>query len=211
LPAIGQRGLKYPENLIPKLGRAVLDDAGDPLVLQVRKLLADAAKTKRYDAIFVDVRAGLSESSAAALLSLGGDMLLFGVDAPQTFEDYRYLFAHLNRYAGFDDWRSRLQMVQAKSPGRADDLRGFRERASDLFAEYIYDEIPAGTAPNDLFNFDIDDDTAPHYPWVVEFDQTYLQFDPTTRPEQLEAERFQRAFGGFLERIRDLIFSDSEE
>lgn len=205
LPAVGSKGASFPQNVIAKLGRALLDGPEAPLVDQIRSLVSDVAATRRYDAIFVDVRAGLSESSAAALLSLGGDMLLFGVDTPQTFESYRYLFAHLARYAPPRAWRNRLQMVQAKAAGAREDTRGFRESASDLFAEFIYDDSPPDTADPDVFNFDVDDDLAPHYPIVIEFDATYLHFDPRSRREQLERDRFGRAFGKFVQWVEDLI------
>lgn len=205
LPAIGRRSLDYPHNLIAKLGRALLDDDGQPLVDQVRALISAAVATRAYGAIFVDVRSGLSESSAAALLSIGSSMLLFGVDTPQTFDSYRYLFAHFAKFDPPEDWRSRLQMVQAKITGGEDGVRNFRERASDLFAEFVYDPIEPGSVAGDAFSFGLDDDLAPHYPWFIEFDPAYLHFDPISNPDQLSAKRFERAFGPLIDNVESLI------
>jgi len=97
-----------------------------------------------------------------------------------------------------------MQMVQAKSPGDSDG-KAFREQASDLFTEFLYDDVPVGPA-GDLFNFNIDDDLAPHYAWNVEFDAAYLHFDPVKSPGHLDQTRYQRAFGDFVKRVNGLIF-----
>ena len=204
LPASGQRSANNPHNLIAKLGRALLDDASGPLVEQIRKLVGEACATKKYDVVLVDVRAGLSESSAAALLSTGGYMLLFGIDNPQTFESYTYLFAHFARFSPPTSWRSRLQMVQAKVSS-LESAQHFRERSSDLFASYVYDEAMPDTEVVDVFNFDIEDDLAPHFAWTVEFDANFQDFDPHTRQDQLSRSKFERAFGQFVARVESLV------
>lgn len=204
LPASGQRSMRYPQNVIAKLGRALLDDQTGPLVEQVRQLIGEACATKTYDAVLVDVRAGLSESSAAALLSAGGHMLLFGIDNPQTFESYNYLFAHFARFSPPTSWRSRLQMVQAKASS-PESQRNFRERSSDLFASYVYDEVIPGADQVDVFNFDIEDDLAPHFAWSVEFDPSFQDFDPHVRRDQLSQAKFDRAFGQLISRVESLI------
>jgi len=207
LPASGLRSVQNPQNLIAKLGRALLDDTTGPLVEQIRKLVSEACATKKYDVVLVDVRAGLSESSAAALLSTGGYMLLFGIDNPQTFESYTYLFAHFARFSPPTSWRSRLQMVQAKVSS-AESAQHFRERSSDLFASYVYDEAAPDTEVVDVFNFDIEDDLAPHFAWTVEFDQNFQDFDPHVRQDQLSRSKFERAFGQFIEHVESLVAED---
>lgn len=204
LPAAGQRSASNPQNMIAKLGRALLDDAAGPLVEQIRNLVGEACATKKYDVVFVDVRAGLSESSAAALLSMGGHMLLFGIDNPQTFESYTYLFAHFARFSPPTSWRSRLQMVQAKASS-LESAQHFRERSSDLFASYVYDEVVPGADVEDVFNFDIEDDLAPHFAWTVEFDPNFQDFDPHVRRDQLSHSKFERAFGQFIAHVESLV------
>ncbi|HEV2678714.1 MAG TPA: P-loop NTPase [Aliidongia sp.] len=208
MPAVGQRGVGNPQNVLPKLGRAFIDRVGPDgethsFMGQVQSLMKAIAERGRTSVILVDARAGLSESSAAAVVGLGGTVLMFGVDTPQTFECYRYLFAQMNRYA-LDpdvpqDWRFGLQMVHAKAGRGTEAYEHFRDQALNLFAEFLYDEA----APSDLigFNFDIDDDSAPHYAWPISFDADFVEFDPHSRRDQLSREFFDRSFGLFVRNV----------
>jgi hypothetical protein len=54
-------------------------------------------KRRAYDAVLIDARAGLTEIAAGALFALGASTMIFGVNQAQTFEDLRFLFAHLAR------------------------------------------------------------------------------------------------------------------
>jgi hypothetical protein len=161
------------------------------------------ASLGRYDAIFVDTRAGLSESAAAAVVGLGGQVLMFGVDTMQTFDSYSYLLAHLSRFTalvdGDNDWRYNLRMVHAKAARGADAWARFRDRTQRIFATHLYEEA----GPDDLgaFNFDIDDPDAPHYAWPIPYDAEYADFDPPVRREQLSREFFDRSFGPFVENL----------
>src|SRR4051812_23175256 len=103
VPAIGQRTLESPENALAKLARAYLEDIRSPgpiasLRDQIVEMVNQFDAAGAYDVILVDARAGLHEISAGAILGLGGDVLLFGLDERQTFLGYRLLFAHLSRF-----------------------------------------------------------------------------------------------------------------
>jgi hypothetical protein len=143
----------------------------------------------------------LNESTAAALLGLGALVLLFGVDTPQTFKGYRYVFAHLNRFAANEktDWRTRLQMVHAKAPANEIRRAHWRDSTFDLFSQWIYDEAEYDDV--DAFNFDLDDETAPHYGWPILHDANFLEFDPIANPDQLDDEVTVRTFGDFVRRL----------
>lgn len=52
---------------------------------------------------------------------------------------------------------------QTDAPGY---LRGFRERAWDLFRN-VYDEVAPADESEDVFSFDLDDDAAPHCPIAI--------------------------------------------
>lgn len=200
---VGRRLLEtWPQNVILKLGRAFLDDRDAPLASQVRQLIADAGATSQYDAVLVDVRAGLSEGGAAALLALGGEMLLFGVNTPQTFESYRYLFHHLRRY-GRENWRDRLHMIHAKA-GNRDSRRLFLDRAYDLFLD-LYDRIEPGSGADEVFSFDLHDPDAPHAPKPIGLDAVYGEFDAVCRPDLLEESIYAASFGAFTNFISDLV------
>jgi hypothetical protein len=208
MPAIGRRGVDNPQNVLPKLGRATIDRVGphgEPLSFtrQIQLLMEAIVARGRSSVILIDARAGLSESSAAAVVGLGGTVLLFGVDTPQTFECYRYLFAQLNRYALESeispDWRFGLQMVHAKASRGAEAYEHFRDQALNLFADFLYEEAD----PSDLmgFNFDVDDDAAPHFAWPIAFDAEFAEFDPRSRRDQLSREFFDRSFGPFVRKV----------
>lgn len=211
MPAVGWRGIKDPQNVLPKLGRAFIDkmDATGKSISflhQMQTLVRSIAERGKSNVIFVDARAGLSESSAATVVGLGGNVLMFGVDTPQTFECYRYLFAQMKSYAldGQDaDWRFGLQMVHAKAGRGSDSFANFRDQAAALFGEFLYDEAD----PSDLvgFNFDLDDDAAPHFAWPIPFDADYAEFNPASRRDQLSKDFFSRSYGPFVEKVNSIL------
>lgn len=213
VPAVGRIGRKNPQNVLPKLGRAFLDDLNERGAMnsfgdQARELVKAFTARRRYDAVFVDARAGLSESTSAAIMGLGGEILMFGVDTPQTFDGYSYLLAHLGRFAkedkSIDDWRSRLRMIHAKADRGVEALSHFRDQAQEVFSTYIYEEASPGDF--DAFNFDLDDPDAPHFAWPIPYDAAYAEFDPAARREQLTREFFDRTFGPFVNRLADVLF-----
>lgn len=213
VPAIGHRSEENPQNVVGKLSRAYLEDIvpGQPprtFLEQTRDLLRAAAAMGRYDAILVDARAGLNESTAAVLLGLGAWCLLFGIDTPQTFQGYRYLLAFLGRYRpsqGYSgpDWRGRLRMVHAKALADPCAWERFHDTAYDLFAETLYDE--AAGEESEAFNFDRHADRAPHKAWPILNDSQYLEFNPLHRPEQLQNQLFARTFAALLDGVDAIL------
>ncbi|HEX5999581.1 MAG TPA: hypothetical protein VFZ16_09320 [Hyphomicrobiaceae bacterium] len=208
VPAVGRIGRAHPENVVPKLGRAFLDDPkgeteSSSFRDQARALVRALAGRRRYDAIFVDARAGLSESASAAILGLGGEILMFGVDTPQTFDAYSYLLAHLSRFTPAEkekqDWRYNLRMIHAKAGRSVGALAQFRDRAQEIFATHLYEEADPDELEN--FNFDIDDPDAPHFAWPVPYDADYAEFNPAARKEQLTRDFFDRTFGPFVDKL----------
>ncbi|WP_423393242.1 KGGVGR-motif variant AAA ATPase [Burkholderia sp. LMG 21824] len=100
IPAIGQLANENPENVLGKIARAYLantDENGNATTFadHIAFALDRVSRGRAYDAILIDARAGLHETTAASIVGLGANILLFGVDQPQTYADYRLLFAHL--------------------------------------------------------------------------------------------------------------------
>ena len=210
VPAVGTLTEKNPESMLAKIARAYIDKevAGEILSFmdQVRLLINKLSQNSIYDAIFIDARAGLNESTAASILGVGGNVLMFGIDTPQTFDDYRFFMAHINRFTSNKDsknWRSRLQMVHAKASSLEKQRMKWREKSFDLFSDWIYDEADHDNI--DAFNFDIDDSDAPHYGWPILHDGSFIEFDPLSSPEQLSEEISVRTFGNFTDRLGNLI------
>jgi hypothetical protein len=88
-----------------------------------------------YDVVLIDARAGLHETTPAAILGLGAEVLLFGIDQPQTFLGYRLLMAHLARFPvdPEDDWRERLNFVHARASDNKAACAAARERFHGLY------------------------------------------------------------------------------
>lgn len=207
-PAVGSTSTTNPENVLGKISRAYIERLdGDGRTVsfldQTRVLVTRLCSRHRYDAVFIDARAGLNEATAAAVLGLGAEILLFGVNTPQTFAGCRYLLGHLARFrpeaSGEEDWRYRLRMVQAKARGGNKGQADFRTEAFEMFADTLYDLEEK--IEQDAFNFDYDDETAPHFAWPIRDDSNYAEFDPLAQGEQLGSDFYERTFGDFIKAL----------
>jgi CO dehydrogenase nickel-insertion accessory protein CooC1 len=215
VPAVGMRCREFPQNVIGKISRAYLEDMpidgsrSKTLLEQMRDMVRDLSAIRKYDAIFVDARAGLNETTAATVQGLGADVLFFGVDTPQTWDGYRYFLAHLARFKPEDrddDWRFRLKMVHAKALNDPKALAHFRDNSFELFAEHLYDEInESEEAGGGSFGFDVDDPTAPHFAWPIMMDPKFYEFDPVAHPEQILPDDYQTSFGEFVSNLADRL------
>lgn len=196
-PAAGRMTYEHPSGFVGKLFRsyAPISQGGaeKSFAQRITQLIDTLCQRRAYDAVLIDARAGLSESTAAAILSLGGDVLMFGHDTPQTFNGYRYALAHLSRFAieGDGDWRLRLKMVHAKASPLPAEQEVFRDRSFDLFSQWIYDE-------NGEFSFSLTDEEAPHSPCVVLDDSNFRDFNPIDNPDLLFSPITQATFGEFI-------------
>jgi cellulose biosynthesis protein BcsQ len=152
--------------------------------------------------VLLDCRAGIDDLAATAITSLATDALLFAVGTPQTWLAYRMLFSIWNKDARIlESFRNRLQVVAGLVPETERDpyLDRLRNNAYDLFSEFVYDEEPPTdvsempvrlassnvdlTARLDLFNFDLNDNEAPHFAVPVFWRRELQDFDPIDRPE----------------------------
>ena len=80
--------LANPANVLSKLARAYLSGSdGDgefsSFADHMRTVVGRFADPARYDAILIDSRAGLHETTAAAVLGLGANVIFFGLDEPR--------------------------------------------------------------------------------------------------------------------------------
>jgi hypothetical protein len=102
-------------------------------------LVTQLASRQRYDAVLIDARAGLHETSGGLVLGLGAKVLLFGVDTSQTFDDFRLLFSAFAQAfdpaVGAADLRRAFKMVHAKAPKDEKDRRLFS--LQDLASESL--------------------------------------------------------------------------
>lgn len=200
-PAIGKISVDNPSGYVGKLFRSYFPSGERRLSDRIKELIANLSNKVRYDAVLIDARAGINEATAAAIIGLDADVLLFGHQTPQTFAGYRLALAHLSRFVETNDseWRLRMKMVHAKaSPLPALQSR-FRDSSYELFSTWMYDE-------SGDFSFDVDDVDAPHYSWVILDDSKFTDFDPIQNPDLLTTNLVKATFGPFIssaiERLR---------
>jgi cellulose biosynthesis protein BcsQ len=228
VPAIGRRTVDNPRDALAKIARAYLEDPNidGPAVtlsVQFREMIDRFEKSQAYDVVLIDARAGLHETAAAAILAIGGEVLLFGIDHPQTFLGYRLLMAHLARFPvdTNDDWRERLRFVH----GKASDSQKLRSEAAERFAE-IYDIIAPPQAESekqperltaDDFEIDWDENAidgieqfeAPPILYVLD-DTRYRDFDPVSDRDLLVSQSYAATFGPILE-YGDIIIDAGQD
>lgn len=203
VPVIGATG--HPSHFLGKLARALLDVGPDgatwPLRAKVAAMVEALTARARYDAVLVDVRAGLAEVSAGPLLGLDATLLLFGTAQRQTLDGLKLLFAHLSTLVPPGEpspWRN-MQFVLAKAPSREQDW--FRDELYELFQSYLY-EVQVDL---EGFNFARDDQEAPHYPIPIAFHPDFADWDPSRRVGDLSHAFYIQAFEPFLAWIGRMV------
>lgn len=233
IPVLGKRAVAHPSDVLAKIARAYADDVGqDGRTLSFRDQVVDLIQRfsdpTRYDAVLVDARAGLHESTAASFLGLGAEVLLFGLDEPQTFQGFKALFAHLARFAGVDgavpEWLWHLTLVQGKAPLESERREAFAERCQNIATEVgltpraatappvampaePFGDVPWDDAiPDERVFADQDKALGPVVP--VLDDQNYRGFDPFARRDLLSEKVYRAAFGPLLDLIQASLTQD---
>jgi hypothetical protein len=171
---------------------------------------------EQYDVVFIDSRAGLSELAAPAVLGLGATILLFGTAQKQTIEGYRALFAALQLLAQRDtaagrdaDWRTMLKPVYAKASLDAKVSERFVDEMYELYSAHIYDAETEGEDAIDLLRFARSDEIAPHWPLIVPFSQSFVDFDPGRNADQLTQNFYEQTYREFLAGLDAAISASS--
>ena len=235
IPVLGRRSLENPADVLAKIARAYIEDIGpDGAVAtlrdQIATLLDRLSDGSRYDAILVDARAGLHETTASSLLGLGAEVLLFGLDEPQTFQGFRVLLAHLARFGDpaepAPEWLSRINLVQGKAPPETHLRQAFAERCRDLAVEVGLGPRAAPVAPlvtptepfSDIPWDDeatdesvlFEEDWTLRDPIAILDDSRFRGFDPLARRDLLESQIYETTFGSLLDLIDQCLANDLE-
>ena len=199
---------------LPKLARAYADVPGTPspksLGVRLRQLLEQLEAQETPDVVLIDSRAGLHDLAAVAITGLADSALLFATDSTQTWAGYRQLFGYWQRRPDVvSHVRERLQLVRALLPakGRAESVKRFKTEAYKVFSG-LYDAIPAagaggdaaGTPAADLFHPSEAEESAPHNPILIGWDERFQEFDPRLRPEDggVTPEEIEATFGRLI-------------
>lgn len=188
-------------------GSAGTDFAGRGFASKTDLLVRSLTDRRSYDAVLIDARAGLHESAAGMLLGLGAAVLIFGIDASQTFSDLELLFQALRQAFSPDnggtDLRGDFGMVHAKAPRDVQDRRRFLERSWDVWTRNLYDDVsPEQEDAGGSLVFDINDEEAPHYPLEIIVDESFARFDPRSNSFPLSAHAYEPVFGEYLSGVR---------
>lgn len=220
VPAVGRVTDDSPQNMLSKLSRALVEDNDNnggvvSVSMQIQEMISRFTQRTSYDAVLIDARAGLAEVSAAPLLSLGAEVLLFGVAQPQTYRGYSYLLAHVSSLlsqeeGSYEFWRERLHFVHAKAPSSAAKRDPFREKIYEICSAHLYEEellddhgsviqVSFSPSPSEIGN------GVPHDALYILGNQDYFEFDPLSDYSQLHEDVYRGPFGAFIQRAWELL------
>lgn len=203
--AMGQ----FEQDYLAKLARAYADVPGDDgpqrMGERMLRLVERLEAQETPDIVLIDSRAGLHDLAAVSITSLADTALLFATDGAQTWRGYEQLFTHWRKRPEVAlRVRERLAIVRALAPksNREASVRQFKQQAYELFVE-LYDEIPADASvfDNELFHPVESDESAPHAPILIDWDERFQEFDPSLRPEDGGATdaQVEAAFGSLIQ------------
>jgi hypothetical protein len=223
VPALGTRSITAPENVLPKLARAMLENVapeGTPRSAgtQISEMIDRLSGQESYDAILIDSRSGLAELAAPAVLGLGAIVLLFGTAQQQTIAGYQPLFSGFKLLAmrGLErgissDWRLMFKPVYAKASLVPQISARYAADIYDLFADNLYDAVDDPDRSELSVNFSADDPEAPHVPLVIPFDPRFAEFDPFWNRDHLTSAFYEQTFRPFLVGLDQLMDDVAQE
>ncbi len=206
-PAFGRKTQDY----VGKLGRLYQDTLSSDGAIthyagRFLKLIQALETHYQPDVVLIDSRAGIDDTAAVVLTQLDAHAFLFATSGRQTWEAYKLLFKHWQRYAdlteGGEDFRERLKIVSALTPEDSVAPGNFNhlcEESYELFLAHLYELQAPGVA--DGFNFEFSDTEAPHWPLRIRWNEALRNFDPLKYPTQLDPALFDSAFGDFVKSI----------
>ncbi|MDP3332466.1 MAG: AAA family ATPase [Methylococcaceae bacterium] len=217
--AMGIDDTNYLDKLSRAYGDVAINGKAETFTQRIRRLVDKLEETEQPDVVLIDSRAGLHDLAAVSIVGLATTAFLFATDTEQSWQGYRLLFSHWQSFPKIArNVRERLAIVQALFPeaDQSKRARHFLEQSYQLFSETLYEEIPPSPADQpsnaldfqeDLFNFDIEIENAPHYPLRINWNNRFQEFDPKLLGQQglfSEAE-IEASFGNFMDKAIQLI------
>jgi len=201
---------------LAKLSRVYVDvsqDGGVERFSQRVSRLVDKIETQeKPDVVLIDSRAGLHDLAAVSIVNLATKAFLFANNTAQSWQGYRLLFSYWQAYPTvLRAVRDKLVMVEALFPENDQAARAdrFLENAYTLFSDTLYERIEPGEEPDpDIFNFDINDESAPHYPLLIKWNNRFQEFDPLLLQGVLSEADITATFGNFLSGATRFIDED---
>ena len=196
-----------PGEYLAKLGRVYMDVRGTSWAQRLERLLGCLEDRFEPTTVLLESRSGLHDIAAATVTDLNAEVLLFAVDSESTWTDYNILFRHWRDRGLAAKIRERLSIVSALTPELDPEkyLQVFRERAWDLFRDYLYDDLEPSAESGDGFSFDLSDESAPHDPIIIDWNRG-LAAGASLR--DLERTAVKLAYTSFLTRFDQLVSVD---
>lgn len=200
-PSYGIRTQSY----ISKLGRVYrTTPEGHTFSERLQRVIATLERVHSTDVTLIDSRAGIDDTSAAAVTQLSARVaFLFAVNTKQTWDAYSILFKHLQRHPTLhleSDFRSTLKFVSALTPEEVGAYKGywsdFLDNAYDTCAT-LYD-VDDGSGDPNVYSPAPDDHEAPHFAAKVMWHEVLRAFDPVKETGQVAPALLESVFGNFL-------------
>lgn len=178
VPAFGSDTGDY----LAKLGRAYLErgpNGHEPWPSRLKRLVEAIEQQETPDIVILDSRTGLHDTSAALVLAMGADTLMFAVDTPQTWSSYGFLFKHWTRHPDVASFYDKLWVVGSMVPDTDIEayIEGLRDRAWSLFDETLY-SAPNVTNRSGFLAPVVDDEAGNHFPRSVYWQRGLMAFNP---------------------------------
>jgi hypothetical protein len=146
--------------------------------------------------VLYDSRTGLHDSSAALVLAMGANTLMFAVNTEQTWRAYHFLFSHWQNHPNIQDFYDKLWIVGALIPETENEayIEGLKDNSYALFDETIY-RSPAVTGHPQFVPTSRESENANHFPREIVWNRGMMAIDPLSRwPERAVP----IAYDGFL-------------
>jgi hypothetical protein len=238
VPAFGRRSLNNPGEILGKISRAYaerVDSDGkvSTFLDKVSEITEYFSALGRYDAILIDARAGLHETTASAILGLGAHIFLFGLDEPQTFQGYEALLSNLVRInviaEAKSDWLSTVSMVQGKTIDNEGGKSSFANSCDALFKKsgliseatvtnrVLLPAEPFSDVPweDDSEIADAEIEEVAHSEGVdvlhVIYDDQFFLFDPNRRNQLMTRKFYTPAYEMLLQKVEAVMLGQTGE
>ena len=170
---------------------------------RLRRLIQTLEEQEKPDVVLIDSRAGLHDLAAMSIVGLATTAFCFATDTAQGWQGYRALFGHWqSRPKVAVNVREKLKMVSALFPesDQASRAKSFLENSYTLFGETLYDKVSPGDNDLELFNFGMEDTSAPHFPLRIRWNNRFQEFDPLQISNGLfNDDEIRASYGEFLD------------
>ena len=155
--------------------------------------------------VLLESRSGLHDIAAATVTDVDAQVLLFAMNSDSHWTDYEMLFRHWRNHGLAASIRDRLAIVSALTPyGENKDryLQQFRERAWDLFRDYLYEARGNSSEHDGSYSFDLFEEHAPHDPIPIHWTPGLAGDASLHYPER---EIVSQAYSQFFKRFDGLV------